>query len=349
MPGTRSPQRRTSTCLAIALLIFPAAAYGAEEGPWASLPPLSGSLVLGFQDTPATVDAFEAKPVVIRLDDGSRLRGTVVGETDTTYTFDSDQLGQIEVPKASVVELLDPAVALGPPPPGAEAPPPPGLLGTGLLAGWDKSIAIGFTGKTGTTDSLDLYSKFSGDYSDEERRWRVRASYFYGLVEDENTKNEGLANARRDWLWPDEKLFLWGEGRADYNEFKDYRARLGLFTGLGYTFVDRDTLKILSRLGGGASYEFGDVDDLKPEALASVEADWKLSDRQSLSFINTIFPDLDDVGEYRNFTEASYTIKVETGRGLSVKLGVQNEYDSVTEDDSQHNAFTYFAALQLDF
>jgi hypothetical protein len=261
---------------------------------------------------------------------------------------EADQLGRIEIPRDKVVELLDPSVALGPKE-SQQAPPPPGLLGTGFLAGWDKNIALGFTGKSASNDSLDIYGKFSGDYSDEQRRWRVRVSYFYGTVESENTKNEGFANGRRDWLFPGESLFLWAEGRTDYNEFKDYHLRLGGFAGVGYAFTDKPELKVLGRLGAGASHEFGAVDETIPEALVALEADWKFTDRQSLNFINTFFPDLNEVGEYRNFTEAAYNIRVDTGRGLSLKFGIQNEYDSFTENDAPHNALTYFGALVLDF
>lgn len=293
-------------------------------------------------------DAAEPKAVVVRLADGSRIRGRLIEETERAYVIEADQLGRVEIPRGNVVELLDPSVALGPKE-SREAPPPPGILGTGVLAGWTKNIALGFTGKTGNTEALDLYSKFSGDYSDDERRWRVRAAYFYGMVESDNTKDEGFANGRRDWLFPDEKLFLWAESRVDYNAFKDYQFRVGGFGGVGYAFVDEAALKMLGRLGAGASREFGVVDETVPEALIAFEADWNVTERQNFSFINTLFPDLDSLGDFRNFTEAAYNIKVDTGRGLSLKFGIQNDYDSFTEDDSAHNDLTYFGALVLDF
>lgn len=328
----RSPARRLA--LAFLLAILPPAALADAQAPLAL--------------AEINQDAAAEKTVVVRLADGSRIRGRLIEETEASYILEADQLGRIEIPRENVVELLDPSVALGPKE-SQEPPPPPGLLGTGLLAGWDKSLALGFTGKSAGNDSVDVYGKLSGDYADEERRWRIRASYFYGTVESENSKNEGFTNGRRDWLFPDEPLFLWAEARADYNEFKDYHLRLGGFAGVGYAFMDRPELKVLGRVGAGGSHEFGAVDGTIPEALVALEADWKLTDRQSLSFVNTFFPDLDEFGRYRNFSEAAYNIRVDTGRGLSLKFGVQNEYDSFTEDDAPHNALTYFGALVLDF
>ena len=316
-----------------------ARAASAEFEPWSIV-----SATVFVQDAPAEPPA----PVVLQLRSGTRVRGTIVEETDAAYRLDSPELGLVTIAKDSVLSVLPADAPLGPPPAGEVQPPPPGLLGTQVLAGWDKSIALGFSGKSGNVDSLDLYGNLAGDYGDERARWRVRASYFYGLTEGANTKNEGFANARRDWLRPG-PWFFWAEGRADYNEFKDYIFRAGGFAGFGYTVSDTDRLKLLGRLGAGASYEFGDVDDLVPEALASAELRWKLTASQSLEVANTLFPDLDELGEYRNVTEAAYLISLQQGRGLSLKIGVQNEYDSLTEDDSRHDELTYFGAITFAF
>jgi putative salt-induced outer membrane protein YdiY len=305
------------------------------------------TLTLRPQDPPAEPQV--PPTVVLQLTNGSRIRGALIEETPDFYRLDSPELGPITVPRTSVEAVLGADAPLGPPPPGAVPPPPPGLMGTQFLAGWEKSIEVGFSGKSGDTDTLDLYSKASGDYTDEERRWRVRAAYFYGLTESDKTKNEGFANARRDWLGLPDPWFLFAEGRADYNEFRDYRFRAGGFLGVGYNFVKRERLDVIGRVGAGASYEFGDVNELVPEALIALEVRWQVAENQRFDFINTLFPDLNDFGEYRNFTEASYTVNLQRGRGVSLKVGVQNEYDSLTEDASSHNTLTYFGAMMYNF
>ena len=315
------------------------AAGGAAVQPVAQDPP----------SQPATAPATEPTVVVLQLRNNSRIRGTLLEETDSVYRVLSPELGELTVLKDSVLAVLPADVPLGPPPGGEVAPPPPGLMGTQILAGWEKSVELGFSGRSGTTDTLDLYGNLSGDYADDVTRWRERASYFYGLTESDKTKNEGSANIRRDWLRLKGPWFFWSEGRSDYNEFKPYHFRAGGFGGLGYNFRDTTDLTLLGRVGAGASYEFGDVDELIPEALISVEMRWQVAENQRFNFINTLFPDLDDLGEYRNFTEASYTVNLQRGRGLSLKVGIQNEYDSLTEDASDHNELTYFGALIFGF
>ena len=294
---------------------------------------------------------FESRAVVVQLVSGTRLKGTLVGETDADYLVANPQLGQLTVSKTDVVALLGPDAALGPAAAAGAAPPPPppGVFGTFLLRGWDKNITLGFTGKSGNTDALDVYGKFSGDLDRDTLRWRVRASYTYGTAEGTRNKNEGMANARRDWLFPGKPVFYWGEGRLDYNEFQDYKFRAGGFAGVGYTLSDTPKLKLLSRLGAGGSYEFGIVDQFNPEALISVEARYQLASNQSLDFLNTLFPDLSNSGRYRNVTEAAYTVNIDRGRGISLKVGATNEYDSYTEGGSYHNDLTYFGALVFSF
>lgn len=298
-------------------------------------------------EPPATQTA--PPDVVIQLRSNTRIRGKLIEETDEAYRLSTAELGEISVPKDMVLAILPAEAPLGPPPAAAAAPPPPGLFGTQFLAGWEKSIELGFSGKSGDIDTLDLYGKFSGDYADDRARWRVRAAYFYGMSESDNTKNEGFANARRDWLNQDSRWFFWAESRADYNEFKDYRFRAGGFAGLGYTFHDTEKLRLLGRAGAGGSYEWGEVNEFVPEALLAAELRWQVAENQRFEFTNTLFPDLDELGEYRNFTEAAYTVNLQRGRGLSLKVGLQNEYDSFTEDDSQHNTLTYFGALIFNF
>ena len=235
---------------------------------------------------------------------------------------------------------------------------PPGLFGTGFLYGWEKSIALGVGGKEGDTTEFNFTASAEGDYEDADRRWKFRSAYFFGKTDGEQSKDQGFANLRRDWLMPTNPYFYWAEGRADYNGFQAYRFRAGGFAGLGAavfgenepsTFYVRDDLKLLARAGAGYTYEWGEVNSGMPEALAAVETVWKVTDNQTFRLAHSYFPSLDDLGESRNVTEASHTIKLDRGRGLSLKFGVFNEYLSITEDDSSHNSLTYFGQLQYAF
>ena len=304
--------------------------------------------------------AFGQEPgdvIVIELDGGSRLRGELVQDGPEAVTLLHPTLGEITIPTGDIAARLDAGARLGPKVE-EELPPPPGILGTPLLEGWEKSLAAGFNGKEGDVSEFGVNASFEGDYEDDQRRWRLRSAYFYGTAEGERTKDEGFARLRRDWLLPDNPLFLFAEARGDYNGFSGYRYRTGGFGGAGVLLLGdpggdglaaSDALDLTARLGAGVSYEWGDVDAYLAEALAAIELKWDPTDGQTVRFNHTYFPDLENLGESRNVTEASYTVKVELSRGLSVKVGVFNEYLSETADESTHNSLTYFGQLQYSF
>ena len=309
------------------------------------------------QEAETDAAAVEREPIVLELVGGSRLRGTVVSQTPEGLVFDSDTLGEIQIATNDIARRLPADARLGPKPP-EEKEIPPGLFGTSFLYGWDKNIALGIGGKEGDTTEFNFTASADGDYEDDDKRWKFRSAYFFGKTNGVQSKDQGFANLRRDWLVPTNPLFYWAEGRGEYNGFQAYVARAGGFGGVGVTLFGendpeavyvRDDLKLLGRAGAGYTYEWGEVNAGMPEALAAVESVWKVTDDQTFRFSHTYFPSLDDLGESRNVTEASHTIKLDAGRGLSLKVGVFNEYLSFTEDDSSHNSLTYFGQLQYAF
>jgi hypothetical protein len=300
----------------------------------------------------------QTESVVIQLVSGTRIAGEIVEETGDTLTLRNSELGEILIPEGQIAARLAPDAPLGPKAPAPEEAPPPGLFGTSFLAGWEKSVALGISGKSADTDEVSFTASVEGDYADDDKRWKLRSAYFYGELESTTSKNEGFANLRRDWLVPDQPWFIWAEGRTDYNDFQAWQFRAGGFAGLGASLFDTDDtdsfresddLQVLGRIGAGYQYEFGQVDDGTPEAVAAIEARYKISENQTLRFAHTYFPSLEDLPESRNVTEGSYLITIDRGRGLSLKFGIFNEYLSMTADDSVHNSLNYFAQLQYSF
>ena len=62
-----------------------------------------------------------------------------------------------------------------------------------------------------------------------------------------------------------------------------------------------------------------------------------------------MYPDLSDVGEGRLVSRADWTIKIDQNRGISLKFGVQNEYESTTIGKQKHNDFKGLISLGYDF
>ncbi len=312
-----------------------------------SLRPLAAAALLAASPALAEVkltngDVLQAE--VVNADAGISAAGEPLVELDHPI------LGRITVPADSIAkpeEVAD-AAELGTLAGAADAMGQ--AIDSVFFTGWSKSLAAGFNGTEGNTQTLSLYANFETGIEDERRRWEIKADYFRKTENGDATESNLIARADRDWLIPGENYFFFARGTFEYDQFGGFEQRVGLYGGVGYQFIDDGRHSLLGRVGIGAIYEFGGNENYVTEGLIGVEYAFQIAANQSFEFKNTFYPSLDPFfSEYRNVTEANYKISLAAGDGLSLKLGVYNEYDSEVPDNSENNDFKYFGALVYDF
>ncbi|MEM6459910.1 MAG: DUF481 domain-containing protein [Planctomycetota bacterium] len=276
----------------------------------------------------------------VTLTNEDEITGTVTRSDDAGVTLQHPDLGTVDIPSASIdsVELdEDDPVYVEPPKPD-------------FFWGWDKSVEAGLTGSDGNTDNLNLYAAFRTDYEDDTDRWLIRASIFYGEEDGENTRNEWDTELFKDWLLPDEDYFFWANAKYEHDRFTGWEDRVSAFAGLGYDLVDEDTYNLLGRVGAGANYEFGEINDLTPELFLGLEGEWDVTEDSTFSYYTRFFPSLDPAfSEFRNVSGLAYKVSMDAGRGLSLKVGAENEYNSDVAPGTEENDLKYYAALVYDF
>ena len=80
-----------------------------------------------------------------------------------------------------------------------------------------------------------------------------------------------------------------------------------------------------------------------------LDALWTISSDHSLGLSNTIYPALNDLGEFRNVSTFSWKWKLMEDPGLSLIAGVNNEYESSVESGLKHNDVKYSTSIGIDF
>ena len=319
------------------------------------------------------VSADAAHADRVELTNGDVLIGEITAREDASVTLDHPVLGEIVLPRDKIASVSvdgttpaeqaaettdgdtppeEPAESAPDDDPAAEAMEDSengGLFGTSLLRGWDKRLELGFSGQAGNSDTADVYLRARADFENERKRWKFDASYYYGQSDGETDENEAAANLRRDWLVPNERHFYFAGGGYEFDEFEAWDHRVRGNGGIGYAFYKREDFTLNGRAGLGAVAEFGgDQDDeVVPEALLGLELSWDIGPGQVLTASNVLYPQLEDVGEFRNATAVEYLIELDRQDGMSIKFGVENEYDST--DDDNRNDVKYYGALVLDF
>ena len=276
----------------------------------------------------------------VTLQNKDVLTGTVTRSDDAGVTIEHAELGTLDLPREQVRD-----VKISKSDPIFEEQPEPDFFW-----GWEKSLSAGVTGSKGNTDTFSSYAEFETENENDTDRWFMHARVFYGEEDGDNTRNEYEAGLTKDWLYPGKPEFFWGSLLYEHDRFTGWRDRTSGFLGIGYTFIDRDNHSLIGRLGAGGNYEAGLVDEFTPELYAGLEGVWKINTASTFKYYTTFYPSLDPAfDEFRNVTGASYQIKVDAAKGLSLKVGAENEFNSEVEPGTKKNDFKYYAALVLDF
>lgn len=281
----------------------------------------------------------------VRLKNGDVVTGELIEQSDAGVVLEHPALGRLTI-AADQIEVAVEGDTLPAPPP----PVRPGIAGSRFLRGWTKQAQLGFTGSSGNSDNQDLLAGLRGSFADEAKRWSFDSAYFRSSTDGTETKNQAYVSLLRDFLFSGKRYFLFAAGRYDYDQFQSWDHRANLSAGAGYSFVDRETFDLRGRLGVGVTRTFGAPDDdFVPEAVIGIETEWLPREGQRLTAYNTVYPSLSDPGELRNLTGLDWSIAISEGLGLSLNLGVQNEYETKVDPGIEKNDLLYRAALLYDF
>lgn len=282
----------------------------------------------------------------VRLKNGDVVSGTIIETTDAGVVLEHAALGKLTI----AADQIDAQVVGDAKLPNPPVPPRPGLFGTGVLAGWKKQFQLGFSGASGNTVEGNLVAGLRGDYADEKKRWKFDSTYYRSSEDGNDTKNQAFAVLQRDFLFTGKKYFAFAATRYDFDRFEDWDHRLNFASGIGYSFIDREKFDLRSRWGIAVTGTFGSPnDEWEPEALVGLETEWLPADRQKLTAYTTFYPSLTNGGEWRNLSGVDWSLLISDGLGLSLNLGVKNEYESDVAPGIENNDLVYQAALLYDF
>lgn len=304
---------------------------------------------------------------IVQLSTGEVLRGDIVEQTDATYVLDHPVLGRLTIPRDQVAKLEVQPKEAAPAEEGeqpadvplpkraryeAKPPPPPKVPPSydSILEGWKSTLSLSFSGSSGNTDRSDLRFGFDTKRETLSSRAFFKSALYMATDDGDKTSEEFFADGRIEWPIDGSRWFAFIESRYDYDRFQAWDHRYNGAAGLGYELIKEDDILLKVRGGAGAAREWGGTDDhWRPEALAAVNFDWKINGTVSLTANTTYYPDLEEFPESRILSDAGVVLKLSNDHNLSLKFGIENEYQSRTDDDSKHNDFKYFGSLLFTF
>ncbi|MCM8538972.1 MAG: DUF481 domain-containing protein [Lentisphaeraceae bacterium] len=184
-------------------------------------------------------------------------------------------------------------------------------------------------------DTLTLYANFDHDTSNDNK---TAEEYGWG-IDYEKRFGEDL---RHSWY-----------ARADWEKdrLKDLDLRTTYATGYGYYFIkEKGTL-----LRGRAGIQYRTEDFIEDDSEESIGLDFGLRFEKTLfeniswyTFV-TYTPAFDDFSNFRLDHESGITVPLNTEVNLSLKAGVNHEYDSQAPEGTQDLDTKYFMRIQVEF
>jgi putative salt-induced outer membrane protein YdiY len=230
----------------------------------------------------------------------------------------------------------------------AAAPPPPDP--DSWFKGWTGSVELGLNGSEGNTETLSFLGRIQGlrDVSDYSTSFDL--SYFTKRDDGELTEDRFDSMLRNDWKINDSPWRFWAQARFQYDGFKEWDSRLSLFAGPGYVFVDDGETFLMGRAGLGATKEFGgERNEWQPEGLLGVDFSRQLTERQKINATVEYIPSLQHIQRYRLRGKADWELLVDPEISMSLKVGVEDEYNSDPPGDDKRNDFRYYVLLVWSF
>lgn len=294
---------------------------------------------------------------LVTLTNGDLIRGALVSDGDPVV-INHPVLGQVSFPRSSVanVKTMSAENAVKATAAAAEAagkfpPPPPPPDPDSWFKGWKGLIEAGVNGSSGNTETFAGRFGIGASRETSKTKTTLGFSYNYGVDDGQKSKDNARLDARNDWLpQGDSKWRPFVQGTLEYDTFQDWDYRYSAFGGVGYELIKTDKILLLPRAGIGLSQELGGSDNkIHPEGLLGADFEWKINDRSKFFISGDTYWLLDEIPDYRAFVRAGYEVLVDDKSNLTLKLGIEDRYDSSPGDGRNRNDLTYFALLALPF
>lgn len=213
---------------------------------------------------------------------------------------------------------------------------------------WDASVELGINGSSGNSDSFNVSSGFDVKRTDEQTETSIGLKYVNNKSDDVLVAHNARLNL--DWekkfgtdlgdRWEPSRWSWFVKNTYYFDEFRPFDYRVAINTGLGYKFFETEVQMLKGRAGLGTSREFGGPsDEWVPEALFGLDYRRKLSKRQNLELKADYFPSWENFSDYRFVGDCSWVYLLDAETNLSLKLNVNNQYDSTPDGASANDIF----------
>jgi putative salt-induced outer membrane protein YdiY len=202
-------------------------------------------------------------------------------------------------------------------------------------------LELGINGSDGNSNVFSL--RAGGHVKRITPRWKFDSSLAYNKNHSNGveTQNNGKHDLRLDRILAESPWTLFVLENLIFDEFQSWDLQLSLNTGVGYQLFKTPTLDLLTRVGFGATREFGGLEeDWQPTALLGLDYNHQITKMQKLTGKVDYYPEWEDFRQYRVVSDVGWQVDLDRPKNVSLKFSLIDRYDS-TPDGSVPNNLDY--------
>jgi len=219
-------------------------------------------------------------------------------------------------------------------------------LPQGFFSGWTGNVALGINGSDGNTERFNFRGSVDGDHKTDKNHTTFLTWYSFAKDDSNTSENKAQALLNNDYLFEDSPWLAFSRGQFEYDEFQDWDTRLSLYGGVGRTLIEDEKTTLLGKVGAGALKEIGSSDTAwRGEGIITFELTHQISERQKLTAVLDIFPDLGDSKHVRTRARAVWELAVDPETNMSLRIGAEDRYDNDPSGNALKNDVDFFAML----
>lgn len=302
-----------------------------------------------------------AEQTIFFLQNGDRISGVILQESNDTITIQSTVAGKITLPSSQVQRresapapvVAAPTVAATPPaekaaPQAPPAPvvqakvvtPPPVAKAKGPKL-WNTDIQLGMNLRYGTTHSQEYLATARSTYGKDKLRETLDYQFIYGKAGGIISANRMTGSSKTDYDL-NKKVYIYNLASAGYDQVQKIDQQYEIGPGMGFETVNHPKSHFILKTELGFSFleqfRSDGTDKTTYSARIAEVFTWQMWDKLTAEGRVEFYPNLQDVGNYRVAMEG--TLRYPLLKNLSLNLVVIDLYDTepalgVTKNDMQ--------------
>jgi len=203
---------------------------------------------------------------------------------------------------------------------------------------WEQEVSLGYTQKTGNTQSSELLSSYEGINKTDAAELTLKGNVLYSSVNKKMDGQKYKASVRYAPTLEDTDWFAFGKFEIEHDRFAGIDYRYIPSVGAGRWFIpDEEDWKASAEVGVGHEYvEYTNgSDDSDVVLIPRFYYERPMFEKALLSEELIVYPNLEDIKEYRIRSETRFTNPL--NESLAMRISFIDEFNSNPLGDAKKN------------